>query len=374
MRFKQVCIESLGYVLPEELLTSDDLEQRLEPLYKRLRLPSGRLELMTGIRERRFWAANTMPSDSSIQSCRHALQAADLAPSQIGALIHASVCRDHLEPATASRVHDELGLPYDCVIYDVSNACLGILNGMLQAANMIELGQIDAALVVGSEGSRALVETTIDSLNRDPSWTRRSVKLAVASLTIGSASVAVALTHESISQTQNQLLGGAVMANTEHHRLCHSGSDEAASTGRHPLMTTDSEKLMAEGIKTGAACFNRFKETLHWSQNDIDRSICHQVGTAHRKLMLESLNLRPETDFATLEYLGNTGSAALPTTLALGLEYGHVNKGDQLALLGIGSGINSVMLGVDWQQTSVEGTDPHRNRQLWQADTQVGTA
>merc|ERR1712005_6238 len=131
---------------------------------------------------------------------------------------------------------------------------------------------------------------------------------------------------------------------------------------------------MAEGIKTGAACFNRFKETLHWSQNDIDRSICHQVGTAHRKLMLESLNLRPETDFATLEYLGNTGSAALPTTLALGLEYGHVNKGDQLALLGIGSGINSVMLGVDWQQTLVEGTDPHRNRRLWQADTQVGTA
>ena len=374
MRFQQVCIESLGYVLPEEVLTSDDVEQRLEPLYKRLRLPSGRLELMTGIRERRFWAANTMPSDSSIQSCRHALQAADLAPSQIGALIHASVCRDHLEPATASRVHDELGLPYDCVIYDVSNACLGILNGMLQAANMIELGQIDAALVVGSEGSRALVETTIDSLNRDPSWTRRSVKLAVASLTIGSASVAVALTHESISQTQNQLLGGAVMANTEHHRLCHSGSDEAASTGMHPLMTTDSEKLMAEGIKTGAACFNRFKETLHWSQNDIDRSICHQVGTAHRKLMLESLNLRPETDFATLEYLGNTGSAALPTTLALGLEYGHVNKGDQLALLGIGSGINSVMLGVDWQQTLVEGTDPHRNRRLWQADTQVGTA
>ena len=90
--------------------------------------------------------------------------------------------------------------------------------------------------------------------------------------------------------------------------------------------------------------------------------------------MLESLNLRPETDFATLEYLGNTGSVALPTTLALGLEYGHVNKGDQLALLGIGSGINSVMLGVDWQQTLVEGTDPHRNRRLWQADTQVGTA
>lgn len=373
MRFQQVCIESLGYVLPGEVLTSDALEQRLEPLYSRLRLPSGRLELMTGIRERRFWEPNTLPSDHSIQSCRHALEAADLAPSQIGALIHASVCRDHLEPATASRVHDELGLPYDCVIYDVSNACLGILNGMLQAANMIELGQIDAALVVGSEGSRALVETTIQSLNTDPIWTRRSVKMAVASLTIGSASVAVALTHESISQTQNRLVGGAVMANTEHHRLCHSGADEAASTGMQPLMTTDSEKLMAEGIKTGAACFTRFKEAIGWMQDDINRSFCHQVGSAHRKLMLESLNLRPEHDFATLEFLGNTGSAALPTTLALGLENGHAGPGDQLALLGIGSGINSVMLGVEWQKTLVGGTDPLDQRELWSRERQPRT-
>lgn len=373
MRFQQVCIESLGYVLPHEVLTSDALEQKLEPLYDRLCLPSGRLELMTGIRERRLWEPNTPPSDPSIQSCRHALEAADLAPSQIGALIHASVCRDHLEPATASRVHDELGLPYDCVIYDVSNACLGILNGMLQAANMIELGQIDAALVVGTEGSRGLVETTIDSLNTDPVWTRRSVKLAVASLTIGSGSVAVALTHESISQTQNRLLGGAVIANTEHHRLCHSGADEAASTGMHPLMTTDSEKLMAEGIKTGAACFSRFKESIGWMQEDIHRSFCHQVGTAHRKLMLESLNLSPENDFATLEFLGNTGSAALPTTLALGLEYGHAGSGDQLALLGIGSGINSVMLGAQWQKTLVAGTDPLRSRGLWAAETQTRT-
>ena len=47
MRFQQVCIESLGYVLPGEILTSDALEQKLASLYSRLRLPSGRLELMT---------------------------------------------------------------------------------------------------------------------------------------------------------------------------------------------------------------------------------------------------------------------------------------------------------------------------------------
>ena len=50
------------------------------------------------------------------------------------------------------------------MIYDVSNACLGMLNGMLQIANMIELGQIQAGLVVGCESGRALVETTIERL------------------------------------------------------------------------------------------------------------------------------------------------------------------------------------------------------------------
>ena len=47
MRYQNVCIESFGYTLPTEIVTSDQLEARLAPLYERLRLPPGRLELMT---------------------------------------------------------------------------------------------------------------------------------------------------------------------------------------------------------------------------------------------------------------------------------------------------------------------------------------
>lgn len=365
MQFQSVCLESLGYTLPSEILSSDDLEQRLEPLYQRLRLPSGRLELMTGIKERRMWEPTQLPGDLSIESGRRALTASGLSPDQIGCLIHASVCRDHLEPATACRVHHALGLPEDCFVYDLSNACLGVLNGIVQAANMIELGQIEAAMVVSSESSRALVETTIHSLNHDPQWTRQSVKLAVASLTIGSASVGVVLCHERLSQTGNRVLGGHAVARTVHHRLCHSGADEAASDGMHPLMTTDSERLMAEGIATGAACFERFLSQLKLSASDLDKTCCHQVGAAHRRSMLEALNRDPALDYATLEYLGNTGSAALPTTLALGAASGFYQPGDRIGLLGIGSGINSVMLAVQWQQTKVLGHDPHQDRMPW---------
>src|SRR5688572_12258199 len=105
---------------------------------------------MTGIRERRFWPQGTLPSDKSIEGGEHAIATAGVGRDLIGALVHGSVCRDHLEPATACRVHHALGLPRDCLIYDVSNACLGLLNGLVQVANMIELGQIRAGLVVGS--------------------------------------------------------------------------------------------------------------------------------------------------------------------------------------------------------------------------------
>ena len=106
------------------------------------------------------------------------------------------------------------------MIYDVSNACLGLLNGMVQVANMIELGQIRAGLVVGTESSRALVETTIAQLNADTSLSRDDIKPAFASLTIGSGSAAIVLTDRELSRTGHRLLGGVMHANTEQ---CHLG-------------------------------------------------------------------------------------------------------------------------------------------------------
>jgi 3-oxoacyl-[acyl-carrier-protein] synthase-3 len=50
MRYQRVCLEAIGYTLPDEVVTSAELERRLAPAYERLRLPEGRLELMTGIR------------------------------------------------------------------------------------------------------------------------------------------------------------------------------------------------------------------------------------------------------------------------------------------------------------------------------------
>ncbi len=351
MRYENVCLESIGYTLPDEVITSSEIEAALEPLYTRLRLPQGRLELMTGIRERRFWAPGVLPSEKSIESGRKALELSGIDRRLIGALVHGSVCRDYLEPATASGVHHGLELPPECVIYDVSNACLGILNGIVQVANAIELGQIRAGLVVGTESARPLVETTIRRLNENTSLSREDIKLAVASLTIGSGSAAVLLVDRELSRTGNRLLAAIARANTDFHQLCHSGRDEAVAGDMQPLMDTDSERLMHEGVKTGAETFAAFLDEVGWEADDLDKTFCHQVGVAHRRLMYEAFGLDASIDFPTVEFLGNTGSVALPLTMALGVERGHLERDDRVALMGIGSGINCLMLAVDWQRS-----------------------
>ncbi len=354
LRYRNVCLETFACTLPEEVVTSQQIETWLEPLYGRLGLPEGRLELISGIAQRRFWPPGMLPSEKSVETAEKAIRVAGLDKRQIGALIHGSVCRDFLEPATACGVHHRLDLPADCMIYDVSNACLGLLNGMVQVANMIELGQIRAGVVVGTESSRSLVETTIERLNTDTSLSRNDIKSAVASLTIGSGSAAVVLVDRELSRTGNRLLGGVARANTDHCELCHSGRDESVAGNMRPLMSTDSETLMREGIAVGEQTFAELLDCLEWTARDVDKTLCHQVGSAHRKAMLAAFGLKQAIDYTTLEWLGNTGSVALPISAALGIEHGHLERNDRVALLGIGSGINVVMLGVDWQRSLVQ--------------------
>jgi 3-oxoacyl-[acyl-carrier-protein] synthase-3 len=347
MLFKNVYMESLGYYLPENVVTSEDIERRLTPLYEKLKLPFGRLEMMSGIQERRFFDKGVFPSQVSSLAGEHALSKTKIDRKHIGCLISGSVCRDFLEPATASVIHHNLKLPRNSHVFDISNACLGVLNGMVMVANMIEMGQIKAGLIVSGENGGPLVETTIETLLADPNPTRAKIKTAFASMTIGSAAVAVMLVHKDLSNQGHRLLGAVGKAETRFNELCQGNQDMGMGADSSPLMETDSETLMKEGCQLAKDTWETTKSEFGWSNEKVDKVFCHQVGHIHRKLLYETLELDLQKDFSTLEYLGNTGSAALPVTLAIGEEQGMVQKSDSIALLGIGSGLNCLMMGLE---------------------------
>jgi 3-oxoacyl-[acyl-carrier-protein] synthase-3 len=341
MRFENVCIESLAVALPDEVWTSADLEERLRPLYERLKLPVGRLELMTGIRERRMWPVGTRPSDASAAAGRAVLNKSHLDAGQVELFIHAAVSRDMLEPATASFAHRKIGLPATAQIFDVSNACLGFLNSLTIAGGLIEAGHIRCAMVVAGENGRPLVEQTLRTLVERP-LSRNEIKPYFANLTIGSGAVGAMVCHRSLAKDRaHRLLGGVARAATQHSDLCQGDTYGAESLA----MQTDSEQLLLAGVALAGSTWTEFA-AAHGT--DFNRFICHQVGSVHRRKLYETLGLDLALDFSTFETLGNTGSVALPATLAAAIDAGAVREGDRVGLLGIGSGLNCLMLALEW--------------------------
>ncbi len=122
---------------------------------------------------------------------------------------------------------------------------------MILVADMIELGQIRAGVVVGTEDGRPLVESTIDSLLANPALTRQEMKADFASLTIGSGSAAIVLCDRKLSRRGHRLLGGGFRADTTSHELC-TGGDAARASGDALRMQTDSESLLHAGIDLAA--------------------------------------------------------------------------------------------------------------------------
>jgi acyl-CoA:acyl-CoA alkyltransferase len=344
MRFNNVCLESIAVALPGEIWTSAAIEEQLRPLYDRLRLPFGRLELMTGIRERRMWPDGTLPSEASAAAGRAVLGISAVRRDQLGLFIHSAVSRDMLEPASASFAHHKIGLPAGIQVFDLSNACLGFLNSVVVAAGMIDSGQIQAALIVAGENGRPLVEETVRTLLAG-SFDRNAIKPYFANLTIGCGAVAAVVCHRDLVKGRvHRILGGVCRSATEHSELCQGNTAGAGGLA----MQTDSEKMLDAGVGLAKQTWDEFTASTGWTRDSVDRVICHQVGSAHRRRLFETLGLDVAKDFSTFETLGNMGSVSLPATLSSAIDAGAVHEGDRVALMGIGSGLNCLMLALEW--------------------------
>lgn len=341
MKFNNVVIADIEAYLPDTILTSDELEYKLSPVYERLKLPEGRLELMTGIKSRRYWEPGTRPSDIATKAAAKILANHHV---PIDLLIHSSVCRDFLEPATASVIHSNLELSKNCQIFDLSNACLGVLSAMTMAATQIEHGLIENALIVSGENAGPLIVETIKKLNTDSTISKKDFKKYMANLTIGSAGVAVLLSQKEKYPNAPRLLGSNTMTDSSANKLCQ-GSGNSSEL----MMETDSEALLEAGINLARMNWNETKNKLQIENKDIDWVIGHQVGIAHENLTMKAMELGQHPTHITYPHLGNTGSAALPVTLwELWKVHNKINKNDNIALLGIGSGLTSTMMHIKW--------------------------
>jgi 3-oxoacyl-[acyl-carrier-protein] synthase-3 len=342
MSFNKVIIEKMAYSLPPHIVSSEELEENLAPIYERLNLQVGRLELMTGIKERRFWDSTQQASQSSAEAGLKLLNEGNIDPNEVDLLIHSAVCRDRLEPATASYVHNLMGLGPDTQILDVSNACLGFLNALILAGSMIEQGTINRAIIVAGENGKPLVDETVRLLN-ESNFDRKSIKPYFANLTIGGGAVAWSLCRKASEHAACPSLSQfASSTDTSHNRLCEGDQSMGGM-----LMQTDSEELLHAGIKVATLAWKKFLQVSKWDSQSPELVVTHQVGKAHQFEIEKALGYDSVKSFTSYESLGNCGSVSLPITYTLACEQNQNYLKKKSALLGIGSGLSSLMLALN---------------------------
>lgn len=332
-------IKASSFYPPTEMYSSADIENQLSSIYEKLHLPYGRLEEMTGIKQRGFYDEALFPSDIAALSAKQLLQDEAIDSNEIQALIYCGVCRDGQEPSTSSKVHHLLGLANSCLHFDVSNACLGIMNGIQLAYHLLQNERFHNVLVTTGENSAPLMKKLISELNHNPSFNRKTIKPHIASLTLGSASLSFLISRQDITNHSPKIYGFHWLTNTKNYNLCHATGDY-----RNPEMVTDSEHLLHEGIELGKNLWNSWPSE---HKKNLSFYVCHQVGKAHEELLKNSLGLHNLNTMKSYDQFGNTGSAAVGLSWHLALKNNHFKKGQQGVWLGIGSGLNAMIMHVE---------------------------
>ena len=338
MLYKHVAIASVSHIDAPIRLRSSDIMTRLQPTLDRLGIRDNLLEEVAGIHERRIWDGPTQPSDAATLAAQKALAASGVAHENIGILINTSVCRDYLEPSTASIIHGNLGLADTCQNFDVGNACLAFFNGMDIAARMIERGDIEYALVVDGETSNAITEGTIQRLSRADA-SAEDFRDEFASLTLGSGAAAMVLGRSELLPDGHQFRGSVTRAATQFSHLCRGNIDR---------MVTDTRTLLVEGLKLAAKTFQAARAALGWVTDELDEFVVHQISKVHTAAFTELLGIDPSKVLTVFPEHGNIGPASVPVALSKLNEMGRLTKGKRVALLGIGSGLNCSMAEVVW--------------------------
>jgi acyl-CoA:acyl-CoA alkyltransferase len=334
-RFTNTAVLTVQLAEATQVVTSDSFDDVLADTYRRVGLRPGLLERLAGIQERRWWAEGVSFVDGAAMAGAKAISESGVDPAGIGVMINTSVSRKYLEPSTAVAVHHALGLPRSCQNFDVTNACLGFVNGMELAAAMIESGQVDHALVVNGEDSRPVQERTLARLD-DPGTTSRDVVSQFATLTLGSGAVAMVLGRADRHPEGHRLVASVSRAGTEHHELC---------VGDNDVMQTDLKGLLDAGLALSADLWADAGAEFDWA-GGMSRYIVHQVSKVHTKAMCDRFSIDPALVPTTFPTRGNLGPASVPFTLAV--EQDSLADGDRVLLMGIGSGLNASCLEIAW--------------------------
>ncbi len=321
-------ITGWGMAVPENVLTNDELAMMVDTSDEWIRS-------RTGIRQRRIVRQEETTASMGTEAALMALRNANIGPRQVDLIIVATSSPEHLFPATACLIQDNIGA-VNAGAFDLSAACTGFICAMNMAAQAIRSGSIRTALVIGSE-----------TLSRLVNWKDRST-----SILFGDGAGAFVM---QASETPGGVMEGIMRSDGSGGDLlsipaggsCIPTSAKTVQNGQHYIRMNGREvfrfatKVMAQATEQAVA-----KSKLQMS--DIELIIPHQANMRIIQAAARGLKLPMDRFVVNVDRYGNTSAASIPIATCEALEAGRLRPGDHVVFVGFGGGLTWGSLVVEW--------------------------
>lgn len=325
-------VRHVAVAVPEGRESGEEIEERLRARNPGLQVRSGLLRQMYGFEQRPVAPADVLPSDLAAEAGRRALDQAGLSASDVDLLIYAGIAEDMVEPAMSHIVAHKLGAT--AAVFDVQNACNGVLNAIQVADSLIRTGQYGRALVVaGDLGSRT---------SRWDVPSRRELALSLAGYTTGDMGAGVLMEADATPG----VVGTYFTANSAGWSAATLVNPYWAN-GRDTVLRVDSDALFRSfaGMDTAA------REALHSMGCKVDdlAVVCvHQASVPFTRAFCDTLGIPDDKLTLTFPRYGNVTTASLPLQLAEAVGKGRLRKNDLVALFGLASGASGGLVLIQW--------------------------
>ena len=321
-------ITGWGMVVPEKVMTNDDLSKLVETNDEWIRS-------RTGIAERRIASEEESSATLATEAALKALEIANLKAAELDLVIVASSSPEHIFPATASLVQDKIGA-INAGAFDLSAACTGFIFGVSVAAQSIRSGASKNVLVIGTE-----------TLSRFVDWTDRNTCIL-----FGDGSGAFVL--------QASEVPGGVLAEVMHSdgsggdllSIPAGGSKLPASeatikAGQH-LIQMDGKGVFRFATRVMARATKEVLGKADLAVEDIDLVIPHQANMRIIEAAARGLKLPMDKFMVNLDKYGNTSTASIPIATVEAFESGRIKPGDRIVMVGFGGGLSWGALLAEW--------------------------
>ncbi len=307
-------IAGTGSYLPANIVTNQDLEQRVETSDEWIRS-------RTGIRERRVAAEGETTCDLAFHAATRALEAAGVAAAELDLIVLGTTTPDIIFPSTACLLQHRLGAN-GCAAFDVNAACSGFVYALGVANAFIRSGQAKKALVVGAE-----------TLTRMLDWSDRSTCVLFGD---GAGAVVLEASEEPGILTTKLHADGGYKHLLYNPVGVSAGFRDEPNHGVRVMMTGN--EVFKVAVKTLDRIVGETLEAAGVHESEVDWLIPHQANLRIIEATARRLKLPMERVIVTVDRHGNTSSGSVPLALDEAVRSGRVQRGQTVLLEAFGGG------------------------------------